>query len=139
MAIYDEDDYLDKSASAGRMGRASTTPKPAAKPHATAAPAPAPPADLIAMLADPNQHTFIDGSYTGPGPAVLPATAAELRDLYGALLAALDLARANTQDFTSGPRTSADTRFVRDQLRAVGAAVHNLNEVAGPLVYAPKS
>jgi len=97
--------------------------------------------DATALLTNPSaprEHTFTDTGYTGPlGVAVQGPTADQVRVLYGALLSAVDLARANTDGYK--PSTDPDAEWVLKHLRRVARAARNLNEVLGPALYGPPS
>ncbi len=89
---------------------------------------------LLADPAAPHEHTFTNTGYTGPlGVAVQGQAADQVRALYGALLSAVDLARANTDGYKTS--TTPDAEWVLKHLRGVARAARNLNEVLGPALY----
>lgn len=92
--------------------------------------------DLMRVLDDPTEHTFVEVSYAGPrGIAMLPGKATEIREQYGRLLAAVELARVNTHDLAGRSTTSPDVEWALTQLRDVAAAVRDLNEALAPVLY----
>jgi hypothetical protein len=93
--------------------------------------------EIYQVLVDgPGQHTFVEGCYTGPlGIALHAGKAAEIREQYGELLAAIQTARDNTNGFAPRPGMDPDARFVLKQLRGVVAAANALNEVIAPVLY----